>query len=236
MSRLRVAPSLLSADFSDLRSEIEAVERAGVDILHLDVMDGHFVPNLTFGPMIVKAIRKLAKSDLDVHLMITHPGTYLRQFVDAGADYVTFHVEAVEDQVSLLEQTRALGVKGGISIKPATLLEAARPAFEMADLVMIMTVDPGFGGQAFMSEVVPKLRQLYELKRDRGYGFEIEVDGGVNVETVKTAAWAGADVLVAGAAIFRTDDPAAAVRRIGEAAAEGLARREEPDAFPLAPS
>ena len=231
MSTVRIAPSLLSADFTDLRSEIKRVEDVGVDLLHVDVMDGHFVPNITLGPFIVEAIKRAAGSELDVHLMIEEPDKYLERFIEAGADYVTFHVEAAAEARELVEKTKALGAKGGVAINPATGLEPATPVLEIADLIVMMTVNPGFGGQAFLHEVVPKIRSLYELKEAKGYAFEIEVDGGVGIETAPVTAWAGADILVAGASIFKTPDPPAAVKAIADAARRGLARRSDPKAF-----
>jgi ribulose-phosphate 3-epimerase len=205
-------------------------------MLHVDVMDGHFVPNITIGPFVVEAIRRVARSDLDVHLMITDPAKYLERFVKAGSTYVTFHVEAVPQAKGLVEQAKALGVKAGVAINPATSLEPALPVLEIADIIVMMTVNPGFGGQGFIAEVVPKIRQLYDLKVSRGYRFEIEVDGGIGLDTAPVAAWAGADILVAGAAVYKTGDPAAAVRAIAAAARQGLERRADPRAFPLAPS
>jgi ribulose-phosphate 3-epimerase len=218
VKQVRIAPSLLAADFSRLEVAIRTVENAGVDLLHVDVMDGHFVPNITFGPVIVKAIRKLAKSELDVHLMISEPARYLDRFVDAGATYATFHVEALKDGRPLLEKARDLGAKGGIAINPETSLDFARPVLEVADLVVMMTVHPGFSGQSFIRDVVPKIRALCDLREAEGLDFEIEVDGGVSVETAPEAAAAGADILVAGASVFRSGDPAGAVRAIAKAA------------------
>jgi ribulose-phosphate 3-epimerase len=233
MNSVRVSPSLLSADFADLKGAIESVEAVGVDLLHVDVMDGHFVPNITFGPIMVDAIRRLARSRLDVHLMIDDPTFYLERFIKAGADCVSFHVEAISDGRPLLDKARSLGVMSGIAINPDTPLEAAHDAFEVADIVVMMTVNPGFGGQGFIREVIPKIRALYELRQARGWDFEIEVDGGVGIETAAIVAWAGADIIVAGSAIYKSGDPPGAVRAIAEEAGKGLARRADATAFPL---
>jgi ribulose-phosphate 3-epimerase len=234
-SGIKVAPSLLSADFADLQAQIKLVEDAGAGLLHVDVMDGHFVPNITFGPMMVGVIKRLARSPLDVHLMISEPERYLERFIEAGSDYVTFHVEAVSEAGPLLEKARVLGAKPGIALNPATELAGLDHILGLSDLVVMMTVNPGFGGQGFLREVVPKIRALYELRARQGWDFEIEVDGGVNVKTASLAAWAGGDILVAGAAVFKSDDPAKAVREIHAAGLEGLLKREDSGAFPLAP-
>lgn len=231
MSGVRIAPSLLSADFADLAAEIKAVEDAGVEILHVDIMDGHFVPNITFGPKIVGAIHSLARSDLFVHLMIEDPEAYLEQFIEAGASCVTFHVEAVEDARRLVEKTKSLKVKAGVAINPETPLKAADRVFDVADLMLVMSVHPGFGGQEFIREVVRKIRILHDLRQSKGYVFDIEVDGGIGVKTAPITAWAGADILAAGASIFKSRSPAAAIRAIAAAAQEGLAKRSNPEAF-----
>lgn len=234
--RVRIAPSLLSADFADLKGAVACVEDAGAEILHVDVMDGHFVPNITLGPFIVEAIRRVARSDLDVHLMIEDPAAYLERFVKAGSTYITFHVEAAQDAKPLIERAQSLGVKAGVALNPATGLEAVRPVLEIVDIIVMMTVNPGFGGQGFNNEVVPKIREIHDLKVARGYRFLIEVDGGVGPETAPIAAWAGADILVAGAAVYKQPDPAEAFRAIAAAARRGLDMRHDPAAFPLAPS
>jgi ribulose-phosphate 3-epimerase len=234
-SRVRIAPSLLSADFADLGAEIRRVEDAGVDLLHVDVMDGHFVPNITFGPMMVDVIKRLARSDLDVHLMISEPARYLEKFVEAGSDYVTFHVEAVSEAGPLLGEARKLGARPGVALNPATELAGLEEVLEASDLVVMMTVNPGFGGQKFIAEVVPKIRALYDLRAEKGWEFEIEVDGGVNIDTAEVAAWAGGDILVAGAAVFKSPDSPQAVRDIEAAGLKGLEKREDRTAFPLAP-
>ncbi len=200
----RIAPSLLAADFGHLADEVRSVEEAGADWLHLDVMDGHFVPNLTFGPFITKAIKGCATKPLDVHLMITDPWQYADAFLDAGADLLTFHVEVEEsgDTNALLDRIRKRGCKAGLSVQPDTPVSRLAPYLDRLDLVLVMSVFAGFGGQKFMSEVLPKASEL----RDRGFTGEISMDGGIGPDTIGQAAAAGTNVFVAGTAVFGVED------------------------------
>ncbi len=208
--KVLIAPSILSADFSRLAEEIRDVEKAGCDVIHVDVMDGHFVPNLTIGPVVVKWIRKITRLPLDVHLMIEEPSRYLEDFKKAGADWITVHYEACEtDLKAVLDRIRAMGLKRGVSIKPATPAEVLEPFLPEIDLILIMTVEPGFGGQAFMEESVHKIPVL--RKKFRGL---ISVDGGINAETAKKTLAAGADILVAGTSVFGKPDRAQAMREL----------------------
>ena len=202
--RTLVAPSLLACDFSRLAEEIRKVEEAGADWLHVDVMDGHFVPNLTIGPVVVEAIRRSSRLPLDVHLMLNHPEQCLKPFLDAGAHYLTVHVEApgLRSERLLqktLETIRASGARAGLSLRPRTRAESLKPFLGALDLVLVMTVEPGFGGQAFMPEAVPKVRQLREW-----FSGDLAVDGGINAETARQCRDAGANVLVAGTYVFRS--------------------------------
>lgn len=198
-----IAPSILSADFANLERDMKAVEAAGAEWIHVDVMDGHFVPNLTIGAPVVKSLRKVTSLPLDCHLMIDAPERYIKDFAEAGATYITVHVEATKDPVGLLKDIRSLGCKAGITLRPATAVEAIIPFLEMVDLVLVMTVDPGFSGQKFMVEQVEKIKTIRaELKRI-GSKALIEVDGGVNAETVGMCK--DADVLVAGNYVFKND-------------------------------
>lgn len=204
--RVKVAPSLLSADFAALGESVRAVEAAGCDVLHLDVMDAHFVPNLTIGPPVVKAVNRVAKVPLDVHLMIETPERWLDAYLDAGADFLTFHVEACADPASALDRIRARGAHPGITLRPGTPFAAVEPFLDRADLVLVMTVEPGFGGQRYMEDQEAKLRRARQLREERGLGYVIEVDGGIGRDTAARAVEAGAEMLVAGSALFGDPD------------------------------
>ena len=205
---IRIAPSLLSADFSRLEQELATVESA--DLLHLDVMDGHFVPNITIGPPIVKALRGRTRLPFDCHLMISEPQKYIDRFLDAGADMISIHVEAEPHLQRALQMIRDGGAKAGIAINPATSVEMLSTAIEFCDYVLVMTVNPGFGGQKFIEPVVPKIRHISRLIRERGLSVEIEVDGGIDAKTAPVVVTAGASILVAGSAVFgQADRPAA---------------------------
>jgi len=205
--KIWIAPSLLSASFGKLNDEIQDVERAGCDCIHVDVMDGHFVPNLTIGPIVVKGIRGATKLPLDVHLMITNPVKYIPDFIKAGSDWITFHVE-VQDQVSEgIALIKKAGKKAGLSLRPGTPIESLKPYLEDLDLILVMSVEPGFGGQSFMPDMMPKIGAL----RKMGFKNLISVDGGIDPVTAKQALVQGADILVAGSAIFAKPNRAEAI-------------------------
>ncbi|MBQ7956520.1 MAG: ribulose-phosphate 3-epimerase [Clostridia bacterium] len=202
---IKISPSMLSCDFSKMGTEAEEIAKSGADMLHLDVMDGHFVPNITFGAPVIKSIRHTSSIVFDVHLMISDPLKYAEDFVKAGADIVTFHVESDSDIKETIEKIKSLSCKVGLSVKPKTPVEAVYPYLEDIDMVLIMTVEPGFGGQSFMYDQMEKISALKEKLRETGKTIDIQVDGGINEETVSVAAKAGANVFVAGSAVFGGD-------------------------------
>ncbi|WP_121609301.1 ribulose-phosphate 3-epimerase [Mesobacillus foraminis] len=203
---VKIAPSILSADFSRLGEEIRDVEQGGADYIHVDVMDGHFVPNITIGPLIVDAIRPVTNLPLDVHLMIENPDQYIEAFARAGADFITVHVEACRHLHRTVHLIKSLGKKAGVVLNPATPVESIQHVIEDIDMVLLMTVNPGFGGQKFIHSVLPKIRRVKEMAESRSLSIEIEVDGGVNEETARLCVEAGATVLVAGSAIYDKED------------------------------
>ena len=199
-----IAPSILSADFSRLLEEVKSVEEAGCEFLHIDVMDGHFVPNITLGPVVYQHLKPYVKCIFDVHLMIENPKFYAKAFVDAGADYLTFHYEAVDDIYDMIKHLRFLNVKVGISIKPKTDIKVLDNVLSLVDLVLVMSVEPGFGGQTFMDSALDKIEYLKEKKLVNNYSYLIEVDGGINKNTAYLCKQAGVDILVAGTYIFNS--------------------------------
>ncbi len=202
MNKVKLAPSILSADFSNLGAEIDRVTQAGADWIHVDVMDGHFVPNLTIGMPVVKSIKPKCKIPLDVHLMIEKPERFIEEFIKAGADYLTLHVESTDKLEDALRKIKSLGCKAGVTLRPKTDLDRIKPFLGLVDLVLVMTVEPGFGGQSFMHEQMSKISELKNWRSQKFGNYLIEVDGGINAETSKVCVAAGADVLVAGNAVF----------------------------------
>ncbi|NQT29713.1 MAG: ribulose-phosphate 3-epimerase [Candidatus Saganbacteria bacterium] len=209
-----VAPSILSANFSNLEADILMVERAGAELIHIDVMDGHFVPNITIGPVVVAAIKKITKLPLDVHLMIENPDKYIPDFAKAGADIITIHVETSKSLVEYLELIKQNNVKPGVVVNPDTKVETVFPVLDRVSMVLLMSVNPGFSGQKFMPEVLSKIRNLKAEIRKQKLGVDIEVDGGINLETAPKVVGAGANVLVAGSAVFGAKDPAEVIKKL----------------------
>ena len=209
-----IAPSMLSADFNNLAQSIRMVEEAGADYLHIDIMDGDFVPNISFGPMLYQGLRGQSKLVFDVHMMVTNPERYVDQVVKAGADVVTVHVEATPHIHRALQLIKAAGAKAGVVINPGTSVSAIEAVLGQVDQVLVMTVNPGFGGQAFIPATLDKVRQLADLRQKQGYSYLIEVDGGVNDKTAADCLEAGADILVAGSYVFGHSDPAQAIQTL----------------------
>jgi len=207
-TQILVAPSLLASDFSILADEIKRVEDAGCDLLHLDIMDGHFVPNLTIGPPLVSSIRKTTKLIFDTHLMITDPLKYIDAFVKVGSEHITFHLECGNDPLEVINKIRASGATVGISVKPKTSAKDVIPFLDKVDLVLVMTVEPGFGGQSFMSDMMSKVREIREYIQAKSLKTHLEVDGGIDEKTVDIAVSSGANMLVAGTSVFRNKDGA----------------------------
>jgi ribulose-phosphate 3-epimerase len=210
----KIAPSVLSADFSRLGDEVKAVEKAGADLIHVDVMDGHFVPNISIGPLVVQGLKKLTSLPLDVHLMIEHPERYIEVFSRAGSDWITVHAEVCPHLKRILKKIRELKVRPGIVLKPATSLKILYPVLDEIDLVLIMSVNPGFGGQAFIPSTLKKILRLRKIVDQNRYPLEIEVDGGVKVQNIREVSMAGADIFVVGTGIFKTEDYQETIRKL----------------------
>ena len=219
---LIIAPSMLAADPLNLEREIKKIENSGAEFLHIDIMDGHFVPNLSFSPDTVKALRKISKLFFDVHLMISEPDKYIKAFCEAGADLITIHSEITDNHIELAKMIHSFGVKAGISIKPGTPFEKIKDYALNFDLILIMTVEPGFGGQAYMAEMADKIAETRKFINSSGKNIYLQVDGGINTDTIKSACNAGADVFVAGSAVFKAENPAEAVENLKQSAVQGL--------------
>jgi ribulose-phosphate 3-epimerase len=206
MKKIQISPSILSADFSQLGNEIKRLEEGGADLIHVDVMDGHFVPNLTIGPPVIKALKKNCSLKFDVHLMISPVHKYIEAYSDAGADIITIHPEATNDLSASIQKIKDLGKKVGVSLNPKTKISVIRNYLNKIDLVLIMSVNPGFGGQKFMPEVLEKIKELKSIQKKQNIDFEIEIDGGINFENSKIVIEAGANILVSGTTIFKSNN------------------------------
>ena len=231
MSQIRIAPSVIAADFGNLKEELRRVQDSGADMLHVDIMDGHFVPNITFGPDIVKKIKSLTSLPLDVHLMISHPRKYVVKFVEAGASNITFHIECADTPSVIISEIASFDCGIGISVKPKTPLSAVRDHLGQIDRLLIMTVKPGFGGQLFMEDMMPKVEQAVEWRTQGKHDYDIEVDGGLDMYTTVPAVTAGAEVIVAGTAVFSKPDLKVAVKAIRDAAEYALYRKAHPEEY-----
>ena len=206
MKKIQISPSILSADFSQLGNEIKKLEEGGADMIHVDVMDGHFVPNLTIGPPVIKALKKHSSVMFDVHLMISPVHEYIEAYSDAGADIITIHPEATKDLKSSILQIKKLKKKAGVSLNPETKIDIILDVLDQVDLVLIMSVNPGFGGQKFMPEVLTKIKELNKIQKEKKLNFDIEIDGGINFDNAKEAIKAGANILVSGTTIFKSNN------------------------------
>ena len=206
MKNIQISPSILSADFSQLGTEIKRLEEGGADMIHVDVMDGHFVPNLTIGPPVIKALRKHCSLKFDVHLMISPVHKYIEAYADAGADIITIHPEATQNLGESIKMIKDLKKKVGVSLNPESKIELITEFLDQVDLVLIMSVNPGFGGQKFMPEVLDKIKQLKKIQQEKNLNFDIEIDGGINFENCKIAIDAGANILVSGTTVFKSND------------------------------